>query len=82
MVFADWLRGFGLLAVVDHGNGYMSLYGQLESLTRQVGDRVEAGEPLAKPDARAAARAAVWFEVRNQGEPEDPVAWCVPRGTG
>ena len=83
VVFADWLRGFGLLAVVDHGNGYMSLYGQLESLIRKVGDSVEAGEQLATAGrSGGSARSGVWFEVRNQGEPEDPVAWCVPRATG
>ena len=83
VVFADWLRGFGLLAVVDHGDGYMSLYGQLESLIRKVGDRVEAGEQLATAGSSGgSARSGVWFEVRNQGKPEDPVNWCKPRGTG
>ncbi|MEE4301399.1 MAG: peptidoglycan DD-metalloendopeptidase family protein [Pseudomonadales bacterium] len=80
VVFAEWLRGFGLLAVVDHGGGYMSLYGQLESLTHQVGDRVEAGEQLATAGrSGGSARSGLWFEVRNQGTPEDPVAWCAPR---
>lgn len=80
VVFADWMRGFGLLAVVDHGGGYMSLYGQLESLTRRVGDRLEAGEQLATAGRSGGnARSGVWFEVRNQGRPEDPVAWCAPR---
>ena len=82
VVFADWLRGFGLLAVVDHGNGYMSLYGQLESLIRKVGDSVEAASSSPPQDARRQRPQWVWFEVRNQGEPEDPVAWCVPRATG
>lgn len=80
IVFADWLRGFGLLAVVDHGGGYMSLYGQLESLTHQLGDRVEAGEQLATAGrSGGSARSGLWFEVRSQGTPEDPVAWCGPR---
>ena len=80
VVFAEWMRGFGLLAVVDHGGGYMSLYGQLESLTRRVGDRLEAGEQLATAGrSGGSARAGVWFEVRSQGRPEDPVAWCLPR---
>lgn len=83
VVFADWMRGFGLLAVVDHGGGYMSLYGQLEALTRQLGDRLEAGEQLATAGRSGGnARSGVWFEVRSQGRPQDPVAWCAPRGAG
>jgi septal ring factor EnvC (AmiA/AmiB activator) len=82
IVFAEWMRGFGLLVVVDHGGGYMSLYGQLEALNRRVGDRLEAGEQLATAGrSGGSARAGVWFEVRSQGKPEDPVAWCMPRSS-
>ena len=75
------MRGFGLLAIVDHGGGYMSLYGQLELLTRRVGDRLEAGETLGSAGRSGGSeRDGVWFEVRNQGSPEDPASWCRGRG--
>ncbi|MEE4384740.1 MAG: peptidoglycan DD-metalloendopeptidase family protein [Pseudomonadales bacterium] len=80
IVFADWMRGFGLMVIVDHGGGFMSLYAQAESLLRAVGDRVEAGEPLATAgQSGGSSRAGVWFEIRRDGRPEDPGRWCGPR---
>ncbi|MEE4362080.1 MAG: peptidoglycan DD-metalloendopeptidase family protein [Pseudomonadales bacterium] len=80
IVFADWMRGFGLMVIVDHGSGYMSLYAQAESLLHAVGDRVEAGEPLATAgQSGGSARAGIWFEIRRNGQPEDPGRWCGPR---
>jgi septal ring factor EnvC (AmiA/AmiB activator) len=80
VVFADWMRGFGLMIIVDHGGGYMSLYAQAESLLRGDGDTVEAGEPIATAgQSGGSARAGVWFEIRSNRRPQDPITWCVPR---
>lgn len=80
VVFADWMRGFGLLVIVDHGGGFMSLYGQAESVLRGTGARVEAGEPIATAgQSGGGGESGLWFEIRRAGKPEDPVTWCVPR---
>ncbi len=79
VVFADWMRGLGLLVILDHGGGYMSLYAQAESLLRNIGDIVEAGEPLATAGrSGGSSQAGVWFEIRRNGQPEDPSRWCRP----
>lgn len=79
VVFADWMRGLGLLVILDHGGGYMSLYAQAESLLRNIGDVVEAGEPLATAGrSGGSSQAGVWFEIRRNGQPEDPSRWCRP----
>ena len=76
VVFADWLRGYGLLVVLDHGHGYMSLYGHNESLTVSNGDWVEAEELLARSGSNSSNRdAGLYFEIRYDGEPQDPAAW-------
>lgn len=80
VVFADWLRGFGLLLILDHGNGYMSLYGHNQSLFKEVGDAVAPGEVIASVgDTGGMAQTGVYFELRHNGEPLDPVAWCAGR---
>jgi septal ring factor EnvC (AmiA/AmiB activator) len=80
VVYADWLRGFGLLLILDHGDGYMTLYGHNQSLHKQVGDRAEAGEVIASVgNTGDAARAGVYFEIRHNGEPRDPLLWCKAR---
>ncbi|TVS17027.1 MAG: peptidase M23 [Gammaproteobacteria bacterium] len=79
VVFADWMRGLGLLVILDHGGGYMSLYAQAESLLRNPGDIVEAGEPLATAgQSGGGSSSGVWFEIRRNGQPEDPGRWCRP----
>ena len=79
VVFADWLRGFGLLLIIDHGNGYMTLYGHNQSLFKEVGEWVETGEPVASVGKSGGRNeAGVYFEVRYQGHPENPSAWCRP----
>ncbi|MGB0702644.1 MAG: murein hydrolase activator EnvC family protein [Pseudohongiellaceae bacterium] len=76
VVFADWLRGSGLLIVLDHGQGYMSLYGHNEALTVSGGDWVDAGEVLARSGINSSDRTAgLYFEIRRNGEPQDPTAW-------
>jgi septal ring factor EnvC (AmiA/AmiB activator) len=77
VAFADWLRGFGLLLIMDHGDGYMTLYGHNEALYRQVGDWVEAGQPIAVAGSTGDAPGnGVYFEIRYQGVPHDPLQWC------
>ncbi|MFV1998115.1 MAG: murein hydrolase activator EnvC [Acidiferrobacterales bacterium] len=77
VVFADWLQGYGLLLILEHGGGYMTLYGNNEGLTRQLGDRVEAGNVIALTgNTGNIAQSGLYFEVRYQGKPENPLRWC------
>ena len=76
VVFAEWLRGFGNLVIVDHGEGYMSLYSNNESLYKQVGERVQPGDAIAavgnsggQPDT------GLYFEMRHQSRPVNPLLW-------
>jgi septal ring factor EnvC (AmiA/AmiB activator) len=79
VVFADWLRGFGNLVIVDHGDGYMSLYGNNEALLRQPGDSVRAGDVIASVGASGGQETAgLYFEMRHQGRPFDPLVWAPP----
>jgi len=79
VAFADWLRGFGLLLIIDHGDGYMTLYGHNESLFKETGEWVQAGEAVASVGSSGGrARAAVYFGIRYQGRPVNPAAWCLP----
>ncbi|MDO7710277.1 MAG: peptidoglycan DD-metalloendopeptidase family protein [Pseudomonadota bacterium] len=76
VVFADWLRGFGLLLIIDHGDQYMSLYGNNESLLKQVGEQVKAGDLIAQSgenDVRQ--QAGLYFEIRYKGSPTNPMKW-------
>jgi septal ring factor EnvC (AmiA/AmiB activator) len=76
VVFADWLRGFGNLLIVDHGSGYMSLYGNNESLLKQVGDATQSGETVASVGSSGGAlQTGVYFELRYEGKPFDPMKW-------
>ncbi len=77
VAFADWLRGYGLLIIIDHGDGYMSLYGHNQSLYKETGDWVEADEAIATVgDSGGQQRSALYFEIRRQGKPTDPRHWC------
>ena len=76
IIYADWLRGQGLLMVVDHGEGWLSLYAQNHSLLRGVGDRVSAGAIIAKAGASGGSETSgLYFEIRHRGEPVDPGEW-------
>jgi len=76
VVYADWLPGLGLLLVLDHGSGYLSLYGHNQDLTRQVGDRLDVGDVLAHVgDTGGQSRSALYFEVRRNGRPLNPRQW-------
>jgi septal ring factor EnvC (AmiA/AmiB activator) len=76
VVYADWLRGFGNLLIVDHGGGYMSLYGNNESLLKQVGEKALSGETVASVGSTGGAlESGVYFELRHEGKPFDPMSW-------
>lgn len=76
VVFSDWLRGFGLLVIVDHGKGYMSLYGNNQSLFKEVGDWVEAGEMIATVGQSGGKQSpGLYFEIRHQGKAHNPMQW-------
>ncbi len=80
VVFADWLRGYGLLVIIDHGGGYMSLYGHNQSLQKETGSRVTQGEVISTVgNSGGNERAGLYFEIRHNGEPVDPMRWCVAR---
>lgn len=77
VAFADWLRGYGLLIIIDHGDGYMSLYGHNQSLYKETGDWVEAAEVIATVgDSGGHDSTGLYFEIRKDGQPTDPVRWC------
>jgi septal ring factor EnvC (AmiA/AmiB activator) len=76
VAFADWLRGYGLMIIVDHGDGYLSLYGCNETLLKDVGDWVSAGETIATSGASGGQKTAgLYFELRAKGQAVDPKAW-------
>lgn len=76
VVYADWLRGYGNLLIVDHGAGFLSLYGHNESLTKQVGENTSAGETIASVGSTGGAlESGVYFELRRDGKPFDPMRW-------
>lgn len=75
VAFADWLRGYGLLIILDHGEGVMSLYGQNQTILREVGDWVPAGEVIA---ITGADERGLYFELRENGRPVNPQNWLQP----
>ncbi len=77
VVYADWLRGSGLLLVIDHGEGFMSLYAHNESLLREVGDWVNTGAAVATVGSTGGqSEAGLYFEIRKDGKPTNPARWC------
>ncbi len=77
VVFADYLRGHGLLIIVDHGNGYMSLYAHNQSLLKETGDWVSSGDVIAQVgNSGGQTQAGLYFEIRHQGKPVNPARWC------
>ncbi len=80
VVFADWLRGFGNLLIVDHGEGFLSVYGNNEALLANVGEKIGAGDPIATVgNTGGAADAGLYFELRFKGRPFDPLRWAQAR---
>lgn len=82
IVFADWLRGFGLLVIINHGQGYMSLYGHNQMIYRETGDWVVTGENIATVgDTGGQNETGLYFEIRIDGNPANPQLWCRARGS-
>jgi len=79
VVYADWLRGYGLLLIIDHGEGYLSLYGYNETLLKEAGDWVDAGEAVATSgDSGGRKTSGLYFELRHDGKAFDPATWMRP----
>jgi septal ring factor EnvC (AmiA/AmiB activator) len=81
VVFSEWLRGYGLLMIIDHGNGYMTLYAFNQSLYKRAGDWVRAGDVIASVgQSGGRSRSALYFGIRKNGKPVDPLEWCPKPG--
>lgn len=82
VVYSDWLRGYGLLTILDHGDGYLSLYGYNQSLLRDVGEWVSTGDAIALAgNSGGHEQTGVYFEIRRKGKPVNPERWCDRRVT-
>jgi len=82
VIFADWLRGFGNLLIIDHGLGYMSLYGNNETLYKQVGDELQGGDTIAAiGNSGGNENYGLYFELRHEGNPLDPSKWIRGRSS-
>ena len=76
VVYADWLRGFGNLLIIDHGDSYMTLYANAEALLKQVGEVIRGGETVATVgNSGGNAESGLYFEMRHEGRPFDPLDW-------
>ena len=79
VAYSDWLKGYGLLVILDHGDGWMSLYAFNDALLKDVGDWVRGGEPLATVGSSGGqGRPGLYFELRRNGQPQDPKPWLRP----
>lgn len=77
VVFAEWMRGFGNLLIIDHGNAYLSIYGNNDSLLKQVGQAVKGGDAIATVgNSGGNPESGLYFELRHQGKPIDPMKWA------
>jgi len=77
IAFADWLRGLGNLIIIDHGNGFLSLYGHNETLYKSAGDWVEPGDIISSiGNSGGESKSALYFEIRKNGKPQNPSKWC------
>lgn len=80
VVFSEWMTGYGLILIVDHGNGYMSLYAHNDSLLRDAGDKVKRGDAVARVGSSGGhGTPALYFELRRNGQPVDPSSWLQRR---
>ena len=83
VVFADWLRGYGVLLILDHGGGYMSLYGYNQAVLKEPGDWIHAGEVIATAGSSGGqSSSGLYFEIRQKGEPLDPLVWLNKKRRG
>lgn len=77
IVFADWLRGYGFLTIIDHNKGYMTLYAFNQSLYKKVGDWVEQGSVIATAgQSGGQLETGLYFGIRKKGRPINPIKWC------
>lgn len=77
VAYADWLKGYGWLMIVNHGDGYMTLYAFNQSLYKHKGDKVDAGEVIAAAGQSGGhSQSGLYFGIRKKGKPVDPIAWC------
>ncbi|MGB3393535.1 MAG: peptidoglycan DD-metalloendopeptidase family protein, partial [Stenotrophomonas sp.] len=80
VVFSDWMTGYGMILIVDHGNGYMSLYAHNDTLLRDAGARVRRGEAVARVGSSGGQGVpALYFELRRNGQPVNPSTWLQQR---
>ncbi len=80
VVFADWLRGFGNIIIIDHGDAYMSLYGNNETLYKQVGEKIQGGETIAAVGSSGGnSDSGLYFELRHESHPLDPMKWLAKK---
>ena len=80
VAYADWLRGFGNLTIIDHGNGYMTIYANNDSLYKTPGQSVRMGEPIASVGASGGQEeSGLYFEIRYRGQPADPSRWVAAK---
>lgn len=80
IAYSDWLRGYGLIVIIDHGDGYMSLYAHNQALLKEVGDWVENNEIIATVgSSNGLKQAGLYFEIRHNGKPDNPSHWCKKR---
>lgn len=79
VLFSGWLKGFGLLMIIDQGEGYMSLYGRNQSLFKKTGQTVQAGDLIAEVgETGGFSQSGLYFELRQGASPQDPETWCLP----
>jgi len=80
IVFADWLSGYGYVSIIDHGKGYMSLYGHNQQLLKDVGERVKVGDIIAEAGSSGRlGKPGLYFEIRRNGKPVNPAKWMMAR---
>lgn len=80
IAYSDWLRGYGLITIIDHGDGYMSLYGHNQTLLKEVGDWVDNNEIIATVGSSGGLKSVgLYFEIRHNGKPSNPSRWCKKR---
>jgi septal ring factor EnvC (AmiA/AmiB activator) len=80
VIFSNYMRGFGLLIILNHGDGFMTLYAHNQELIKDTGDWVLSNETIARAgDTGGMDQAAVYFEIRQKGQPTDPKAWLGKR---
>jgi septal ring factor EnvC (AmiA/AmiB activator) len=82
VVFADWMRGFGNLVIIEHGDGYMTVYGNNEAVFKNTGDDVQAGDVVASVGTSGGQEeSGLYFEIRYRGQPQDPARWVASRSS-